>query len=320
MSEEQHSKLQYFPIPMFATTMGLSGLTLITHKMDWLWNGTGLVFTVLAYLSLAIYIAILATYTLKSLKYPAAVLADWNHPIKISFFPAASISLLLLGTAFFPINERLSFFLWGTGCFFQFFLSMAIINSWITHTRYEIVHSTPAWFIPAVGNIIVPVVGVQHAPAEISWFFFSWGLMFWGILLILIMNRLVFHNPMPEKLLPTLFILLAPPSIGFVAYIQLVGELDVFGRLIYYWAAFFFLLLTFQVRRMLRIKFAMSWWAYTFPLAAFTAATNLMGELTGQVFFLHGAATLYAITFAVIAALTVRTVIALIRCEVCVAD
>ncbi|SCA57366.1 C4-dicarboxylate transporter/malic acid transport protein [Candidatus Terasakiella magnetica] len=322
MSEEkqQTSQLQYFPIPMFATTMGLSGLSIISQKLEWVIGGDGLVFTSLAYLTLAIYIAILATYTLKSLKYPAAVLADWNHPIKISFFPAASISLLLLGSAFFPINERLSFFLWSTGCFFQFFLSMAIINSWITHTRYEIVHSTPAWFIPAVGNIIVPVIGVQHAPVELSWFFFAWGLLFWVILLILIMNRLVFHNAMPDKLLPTLFILLAPPSVGFLAYIQLVGDLDTFGRLIYYWAAFFFLLLVFQTHRMVRIKFAMSWWAYTFPLAAFTGATNLMGELTGQVFFLHGAATLYVITFIVIAALVVRTLLALIKCEVCVAD
>lgn len=319
-SNEQESQLQHFPITMFATTMGLSGLTLVSHKMEWILGSHGALFTGLAFLTLAIYIAILGTYTLKSLKYPQAVLKDWNHPIKISFFPAASISLLLLGAAFFPINERLSFFLWATGTFFQFFLSMSIIISWINHERYEVVHSTPAWFIPAVGNIIVPVVGVEHAPAELSWFFFSWGLLFWIILLILIMNRLVFHNPLPDKLLPTLFILLAPPSIGFVSYIQLTGELDILGRLIYYWAAFFFLLLMSQVHRMVRIKFAMSWWAYTFPLAAFTSATGLMGQMSEQPFFHYVSQALYIITFAVIAALTVRTVIALFRCEICVPD
>jgi len=288
--------------------------------MDSMFGSNGLLFETMAYFTLVVYIAILATYTLKSLKYPAAVLADWNHPIKISFFPAASISLLLLGAAFFPINERLSFFLWATGTFFQFFLSMAIINSWINHSRYEIVHSTPAWFIPAVGNIIVPVIGVQHAPFELSWFFFAWGLLFWVILLILIMNRLMFHNPMPEKLLPTLFILLAPPSIGFVSYIQLTGELDILGRLIYYWAAFFFFLLLTQIHRMIRIKFAMSWWAYTFPLAAFTSATAMMGDLTEVAFFHYASQGLYVVTFVVIASLFVRTSLALIKCQICVPD
>lgn len=317
---DSQSSLQYFPLPMFATTMGLSGLTLVSHKMEWMLGSQGWLFHTLAYLTLSIYIAILATYTIKSLKYPQAVLGDWNHPIKISFFPAASISLLLLGAAFHPINDRLSFFLWATGCFFQFFLSMAIINSWINHARYEIVHSTPAWFIPAVGNIIVPLVGVYHAPAELSWFFFAWGILFWIILLILIINRLMFHNPMAQKLLPTLFILLAPPSIGFVSYIQLVGELDILGRLIYYWAAFFFFLLVSQVHRMVRIKFAMSWWAYTFPLAAFTSATLLMGRLTGLVFFSYAAQVLYIITLCVITSLFIRTLIALFKCEVCVPD
>ncbi len=317
---DSNSSLQHFPITMFATTMGLSGLTIVSHKMEWLLGSNGVLFETLAWATFAVYIMILATYTLKSLKYPQAVLSDWNHPIKISFFPAASISLLLLGAAFFPINERMSFFLWATGTFFQFFLSMSIILSWINHERYEVVHSTPAWFIPAVGNIIVPVVGVEHAPAELSWFFFAWGLLFWVILLILIMNRLVFHNPLPEKLLPTLFILLAPPSIGFVSYIQLTGDLDVFGRLIYYWAAFFFLLLGSQAYRMARVKFAMSWWAYTFPLAAFTSATGLMGQFTELAFFHYAAQVLYILSFAVIAALTARTIIALFRCEICVPD
>ena len=134
------------------------------------------------------------------------------------------------------------------------------------------------------------------------------------------MNRLVFHNPLPEKLLPTLFILLAPPSIGFVSYIQLTGEIDTVGRLIYYSAAFFFFLLLTQVPKMSKIKFAMSWWAYTFPMAAFTSATHLMNELTGLTFFLHSSGSLYALTFAIVSLLTFKTIRGLIKCEICVKD
>ncbi|MDV7340001.1 SLAC1 anion channel family protein [Terasakiella sp. A23] len=318
---EQSGWLQHFPITMFATTMGLSGLSIATYEMGWmLGSPNGTLFQTMAFGTLIIYLAILATYTLKSLKYPQAVLSDWSHPIKISFFPAASISLLLLGAAFFPINEGLSFVLWATGTFFQFFLSMAIINSWIDHGRYEIIHSTPAWFIPAVGNIIVPVVGVEHATAELSWFFFAWGILFWMILLTLIINRLMFHAALADKLLPTLFILLAPPSIGFVSYIQLTGELDIMGRLIYYWAAFFFFLLLSRIHKLARLKFSMASWAFTFPLTAFTSATFIMSKLTELEWFSYAAQALYLATFAIISFLFVRTLLALFKGKVCLPD
>ncbi|NVK20229.1 MAG: C4-dicarboxylate ABC transporter [Methylocystaceae bacterium] len=320
--QAQGSSLQFFPIPMFATAMGLSGLTIATHKLSWIFgeNTGDLIFHILAYLTLGVYIAVLAAYTIKSLRYPQAVLADWSHPIKISFFPAASISLLLLGVVFFTIDKDVSFFLWATGGFFQFFLSMAIINSWIDHPRYEINHSTPAWFIPVVGNIIVPVVGVEHAPHEISWFFFAWGMLFWIILLTLIMNRLMFHGALAQKLLPTLFIFLAPPSIGFVSYVKLTGGLDSFGKILYYLAAFFFFLLVSRIHRMMRLKFSMASWAFTFPLAAFTIATHLMGTLTGHAFFEYLSIGLYVITACVIVGMFIRTAIALVKCEICVGE
>jgi tellurite resistance protein len=41
--------------------------------------------------------------------------------------------------------------------------------------KYEIKHFNPAWFIPIVGNILVPIAGVHHAPIEISYFFPTQG-------------------------------------------------------------------------------------------------------------------------------------------------
>ncbi len=38
---------------------------------------------------------------------------------------------------------------------------------------------TPAWFIPVIGNLVVPLAGTAHAPVDISWFFFGGGLLYW---------------------------------------------------------------------------------------------------------------------------------------------
>lgn len=314
------NQLSCFPVQFFATTMGLGGLSLLTFKMA---ETYGMAFGLaegLSYLSLGVYVAILALYTLKSLKYPQAILAEWSHPIKISFFPAASISLLILAACFEKISPDFSFVLWATGTFFQFFLSLAIINSWITHERYQITHSTPAWFIPVVGNIIVPLAGIAHGYVEVSWFFFAWGLFFWILLSGVILNRLMFHTPLEQRILPTLFILLAPPSIGFVSYIGMVGRLDSFGHLLYYVAVFFFILLTTRLLSFRKITFSMAWWAYTFPLTAFGAATAWMGTLSGKMAFTYAAVGLYGLCALVIGIISVRTLIGLVRAEICIPE
>lgn len=312
---ETKSILPHFPISMFAITMGLSGLTLATENMRWITRGDDLTFWLLAHLTLGVYGATLVTYLLKFIKYPSCVLAEWRHPLKINFFPAASISLLLLGAAFYSINETISFYLWAVGTVCQFVLSMSVINSWINHPQYRVCHMTPTWFIPAVGNIIVPIIGFEHAPSDVSWFFFAWGFLFWIILLTLIINRLVFHEALASKLLPTLFIFLAPPSVGFISYTTLVGELDIFARLIYYCAGLFFLIAIWQIHRLVRLKFSITCWAYAFPMAAFTNATYTMGDYTAYTFFVHGARGLFVITAILIGFLFIRTLIAIKRNE-----
>lgn len=100
-----------------------------------------------------------------------------------------------------------------------------IVSRWITK-NYEIIHSNPAWFLPVVGNIIVPIFGVDVAHKEISWLFFSVGLSFWLLLFTIIVYRIIFHHQLAEKFIPTLFILIAPPAIGFVLLRRIAGEID----------------------------------------------------------------------------------------------
>ena len=58
--------------------------------------------------------------------------------------------------------------LWIVGTIAHFFFSVAVISIWIRHPSLEINHISPAWFIPVVGIILVPIAGVAYAPAEIS--------------------------------------------------------------------------------------------------------------------------------------------------------
>ena len=285
-SSPASSKLQHFPIAFFAMIMGTTGLTLAWQKAAEVLQLPALVSQVMLILVACLFLAVCLGYVLKILRFPEMSLKEFHHPIKISFFPAFSISLLLLSVATLQVSADLSLYLWAVGCVMHLGFTLHVITQWIHHPKFQIQHSTPAWFIPVVGNIIVPIAGVPHGFVELSWFFFSIGIVYWIVLKTLIFNRVLFHDPLPEKLLPTLFILIAPPAVGFISYTKLnAGEIDGFARILFYSAMFLVLLLFTQLERFRRIPFFLSWWAYSFPLAASSIAIQTMYLKTGSSFF-----------------------------------
>lgn len=285
-SSPASSKLQHFPIAFFAMIMGTTGLTLAWQKAAEVLQLPALVSQVMLILVACLFLAVCLGYVLKILRFPEMSLKEFHHPIKISFFPAFSISLLLLSVATLQVSADLSLYLWAAGCVMHLGFTLHVVTQWIHHPKFQIQHSTPAWFIPVVGNIIVPIAGVAHGFVELSWFFFSIGIVYWIVLKTLIFNRVLFHDPLPEKLLPTLFILIAPPAVGFISYTKLNGgEIDGFARILFYSAMFLVLLLFTQLERFRRIPFFLSWWAYSFPLAASSIAIQTMYLKTGSSFF-----------------------------------
>ena len=312
-----HSRLAHFPIVFFATVMGLSGLALAVTRAEHALGRSPVAGTIVATLALLVFVVIAATYVLKVLRHPAMVVAEWRHPVRMAFFPAAAISLILLGTALQPALPALAQPLWAAGAALQLIGSLSVVSVWIGHRAFETPQLTPAWFIPAVGNVLVPIAGVGYGAIEVSWFFLSVGLVFWLILLTLVFNRLIFHPPMPDRLLPTLAILVAPPAVAFLSWTRLGGGLDPFGRILYDAAVLFALVVLTQAGRLRQIGFAMSWWAYSFPLAALTVATFVYGELSGSAAHVGAGFGLAALTTTVIGALAIRTVVGMMRDEIC---
>lgn len=313
-------RLQNFPVAWFAMIMGLGGLTIAWRKAEDLLALPFAVSPWLLGLSTGLFALLAALYAAKVLRYPQAATSEWGHPVMMNFVPTASIALLLLAIAWLPVNAPYSRLLWLAGVALHLVLTLHVITQWMHHNKFEIVHLNPAWFIPVVGNMVVPIAGVAHAPAEVSWFFFSVGLLFWLPLLTIILYRVIFHGSLPERLVPTLFILIAPPAAGFIAYLSLTGQVDAFAQVLFHSGLFLTLLLFTQAPRFLRLKFNLSWWAYSFPLAAITIAALTLFQHSGTLVFLRLAGILLGVATVVIAGLFARTLLAVARREICVAD
>ncbi|MCO6411778.1 MAG: SLAC1 anion channel family protein [Thiogranum sp.] len=311
-------QLQYLPVSLFSTVMGLSGLAIALQQADILFAGLHGIGTATALASAGVFIVLCVLYAAKLLRHPASVREELSHPVKMSFGATFTVSLVLLSIALYERNPALSWWLWAAGSGLHLAFTLYVLNAWIYQPHFEIHHISPAWFIPVVGNILVPVAGVTHGALQISWFYFSIGLLFWLVLFTIIVYRMIFHNPLPDKLLPTLFILIAPPAVGFIAYFKLAGSIDAFAHILYYSALFLTLLLFMQLPRFLRLPFYLSWWAYSFPLAAMTIATLIMDRHTGHAFFAGLAALLLAVLGLIILGLIARTALAVKRGEICV--
>ena len=308
--------LAHFPVALFSTVMGTGGLALAWHKAAGVLGWPSAVGQGLTLLASLLLVIVGLLYALKWLRYPAEARAERKHPVKMNFVPTLSIGILLVAGAWLPSSPAAALPLWTLGALLHLSFTLVTMSAWIHHDHFEIQHLNPAWFIPVVGNIIVPLAGVHLAPVEISWFFFSIGVVFWIVLLAVVMYRLFFHAPLALRLTPTLFILLAPPSVGFVAWSGLVGGLDAFGRVLYYTALFLALLLVSNAMRFFKLPFFVSAWAYSFPLAALSTATLRMAELGAGAFFAMLGGVLLILTTGVIGLLAARTIQAILRQEI----
>lgn len=315
-----HERLAHTPVALFATVMGMAGLTIAWTKAHHTVGAPLEVALALRWLASGLYLFLLVLYGAKWLRHPQAVKADWGHPVRINFFPAISIGLLLLSIAWAPDAPGAAFWMWAIASALHLSFTLVVMGRWIHHTHYTIQHANPAWFIPVVGNILVPIAGVRFAPVDISWFFFSVGLVFWLVLMTIVLYRLFFHEPLPLRLMPTLFILIAPPSVGFLAYVGLNDQLDGFARMLYFTGLFLTLLLASQAVRFLRLPFFISAWSYSFPMAAMTIATFEMGARSGQAFYTGLGWLLIAVLSALVALLSAKTLAAATQGKVCVPE
>ncbi len=312
---------EHMPVSMFAITMGLAGVTIALEKAEHLWGWAVKPGQVMLLLTALVYVVIAGAYLAKFILHRKHVIAEFNHPIRLSFFPAMSIGMILLAIAAQANYPDAALYLWSIGSAVQIIFTVVILSNWMHHEKFQIQHSNPAWFIPIVGNILVPIAGVPLGFNEISWFYYSVGLMMWIPLMAVLFNRFFFHPMMPNKLLPTLFIFIAPPAVGFIAWTKLHnGVVDDTAHILYYFALFITLLLFSQIKYFIKVPFALPWWAYSFPMAAITIATMVMAEKIGGAFFAALAIFLLIALILLIVMLVIKTVRAMMRREICVPE
>ena len=180
---------------------------------------------------------------------------------------------MIVAAAILPHAPLAALLLWALGTGGQFVLFLTLLGRWIAEPT-EILHATPAWLVPIVGNVTATVPGVPLGFHETSWFLLAVRLVSWIAFLPLLLHRLIFcEDKSLQRLVPSLAIFVASPAVGCLSWLQLTGRVDAVYRFILFTALFFALLVLRLWQLAVRaLPVSATWWAYTFPSAALASA------------------------------------------------
>ena len=321
--QESHDKkgvLGYLPVSFFGTCMGLSAMSVAWHAMSELGSLSlsysakspehdilcviqaslvpfaELLSFAFAIFAVVAFVALGIAYSIKAMTSFESCKQEFLSPITRPFFGTICISLLLLPFAFqkLGIPETFSLIVWILGAVLMLVFSVHIVQFWICH-KFELAHITPTWIIPVVGLLDLPLAlplfsQIQALPDLgffITIFCMAVGFSFTIVLSTLIFARIVFFAKLPDKLMPTLVVLLAPFGAGvnthavFTSMQALMMKVDAYiftidsMPYILFLLGFFLLLALLpqivQVRKC--CPFRITWWAISFPLAAMCIAS-----------------------------------------------
>ena len=230
------------PAVAFSSVMGICGFGLS-------WRAAGQVLAApraigewLIAVGVLLFIALSALYGIKTVRDPNTVVAEFRDPTSVSNFACITVAVVIVAAAILPRAPSASLFLWVSGTGGQLVLFLTLMGRWIAQPT-EILHATPAWLVPIVGNVTATLAGVPLGFHETSWFLLAVGLVSWIAFLPLLLHRLIFcEDKLPQRLAPSLAIFVASPAGGCLSWLQLTGRVDAVYRFILFTALFFGLL------------------------------------------------------------------------------
>lgn len=286
--------LAHLPIPLFAVPMGLGGLGL-------LWRDAGFLVGPLAWLGEALLLAATVVWLWlawlhgrRALAHPDALRADLSDPVRLPFFGAPTIGLMIVAGFVGAHVAWLGAALWLVAVSLHLAIAAWLFGR-IVSGGADPAMLAPPLMIPMVGNILAPAIGGGFGFLGLSAVAFGVGAFLWLAVLPLLLQRLLAGPPLPPRLLPSVVILLAPPSVGAVALPTLTGDVGLASLVLFGIALFTALALLAAVPKIASAPFSPAFWGISFPTAAFALALSRQVQaapaVAGSVLFLVVLAT-----------------------------
>lgn len=202
------------------------------------------------------------------------VWSELSTPAVLSIAPTFPMTLMVLSTYIKPLVGGGAFVLWAAALALQFGLVALFASRHLLDFHVEQV--LPSWFLVFVGFVVASVTSPAFSMQPLGSVLLYAGLAGYVAGLALLAVRLVRHGDLPTPALPTIAIVVAPPSLCLAAYLTVAETkqpLFVYALL----AAAMLSLLYVLVRlpSILRTGFHPGFAALTFPTAITAVAVKM---------------------------------------------
>ncbi len=305
--EAANSVVRHFSPAWYASVMGTGGLANVLYLFSAEAAFLRPLAIALGWLNVALFLVFIGPWVARWFLHFDKLTEDLKHPTMSNFFVTMPVGALILGTNFFVMGKSylpisviagLGIVLWIFATAMILFFGVVVFYNMIVSEKMapEVVNFS--WFITPVASIVVPLLGnpmVRYyaaAKPEAAQLINLVDISFYGIGIVLflfvgsiVFNRLI-HHQMPHPMMaPTFWIILGPIGVGTISLMGIADVSKLLGliestsgmyllSLVLWGFGLFAFVLTLMINgRYLRetgIPFSLSWWAYIFPLAAYT--------------------------------------------------
>ena len=263
----------------FVPVMGLSGLSLAwLQAAGHLGDAGADLARLIGVLAAGVFGTLLPLTLWRIQRWPQVLRLEWMHPVRYVFFAPLPVSLILLATVGSSLMGVAPLWdaLWQVGAALQAVLTLAVFWRWWRMPSARWMGVTPALLIPVVGNVLVPLAGVRLGHADWAWIQGSIGAALWPLVLALLVLRVRRLGWWPDRLRPSVFVLVAPPSV--IGLDLMVAQAALPAMLCWALGLVFLLWALSQLPRCFEQAFGMPMWSLSFPLAAFASLTLRLGN------------------------------------------
>ncbi|WP_048811122.1 TDT family transporter [Thermococcus gammatolerans] len=286
----------------FASVMGTGAVAIASYKYSSYWSPLKEVGIALTYLNVVLYVALLIPWILRWILYRKDALEDLRHPSKGHFYGTSGAATIVLAAQFLAVlhNQTVAWYLWLWGLVLTFIFAFWMSYEVFIAGEVDLRHLSPAWYIPPVALVILPFGAAfmrttkgytQEFVTIVNYLGWGAGFFLYLVLYAVVTLRFIRHELMPPQMAPLIWMNLGPIGASITALFALVNNssiatskdpLFIFAFFLWglgFWWLVMAVALTLHYIRNMSLPYSLAWWAFIFPLGAFTNATMDLGSV-----------------------------------------
>lgn len=257
------------PLNTLAVALGIAGVAEVWSATSTVVDLSPIVPQIFWSLAAAAMIWLITAHAVRGIRIKSPLKDQLRHPAQGPLAAMVPLIGMLLGSdlvAWFPVA--------GTILVVMSMTVATIFAGWLISTwtsgQIELGALHGGYLLPTVaGGFVAASAADAVGLRDVGWAAFGVASLFWVVMTTLLIARLISRPPLPEALVPTLTVVMAPPAVGGLALFALTDHVSTPLSLAF--AGLTAILVIAQlalIPRYRRLPFTLGFWSFTFPVAA----------------------------------------------------